>query len=163
MTEPQPTTPNWNMTGVPFPAVCVRWGPNDELGPGVRIFRIVDEDEHLIGFIPWSVYEDELNRRLLPQLFADPTGYKFAVLDYHGKKNWLVRIRDASDQDYCAVWFGGDPDHGWIVDGLVRVGDANSEPHTWQAYQRHADGSYRCVYSLCGSLDEMRRSRVGDH
>lgn len=141
----------------------VRWGPNDGLQAGVKITRMIDDTEVFVRFAPWQEYLIQLETNLMPQLFADPASFRFAVRDYHGKKDWLVRIQDNRNSDYCALWLGGDPDAGWAADGLVRVGDPNARPHTWQAYQQLSDGTFRCVFSLCGSLDEMRRARPGDH
>ncbi len=111
--------------------------------------------------MPWSELKEELQNKLLSQLFAKPDGYSFATNDYHGKKDWLVRVVNDKGEVYCGVWFGDNPDAGWGFDGMVRVGDPSDAPHVWQTYQRCSDGSYRRLSSLVATIDELVRQRMG--
>lgn len=126
----------------------VRWGPNDDLPAGIRIFA----DGHDDQFLPWDLLELELVTHLLPQCFADPSGWRFALGDYNGKVHWLLHIVNRSGERLCDVWLGEAPPD-WIFDGCIRVGTAEEEPHVWQTYQRYSDGSYRRTHALVESLD----------
>lgn len=109
----------------------------------------------------WSLLKPELEARLLPQVLADPRGYSFAVFPCHGKPDWLVRIVDAAGEPYCGVWFGGNPDRGWVRDYLIHVGDTRAQapdtPVVWQSYRRHSDGSYALIHARCATADELTR------
>lgn len=132
----------------------VRWGPSDGQPAGIRVWAEEGMDE---TFIPWSDLQPELQKQLLPQAFADPSGFKFETREHHGKPQWLVQVFDDQDELYCDVWFGNDPDNGWSFDGLVRVGDPATAPHAWQVYQRYSDGTYRRLPSLSPTIDRFKR------
>lgn len=108
----------------------VFWGPRDGRPAGIRI---IEDDREETHFISWSDLERELQRCLLPQLFADPTGFSFVTRDYHGKPDWLVQIVDGQGAWYCDVWLGVNPDNGWSVDGMVHFGEPDHEPRVWQS------------------------------
>lgn len=76
--------------------------------------------------------------------------------DFHGKKNWIVMIFDAEGNPYCDVWLGGNPELGYAVDGLLRVGDRNDAPPVWHTYQRYSDGTYRQLSSRSATIDELK-------
>jgi hypothetical protein len=111
------------------------------------------------NFISWTDLQAELQRQLLPQLFANPSGFKFETRDHHGKSQWLVQVFDDRGDWFCDVWFGNDPDNGWSFDGLVRLGDPVAAPHAWQTYQRYSDGTYRRLPSRSPNLDQFRRKK----
>ena len=140
----------------PVVAQTVRWGPSDARAAGIRVWNDQGDEQ---DFIPWSELKDQLERFLMPQLFAAPTGYAFVTSDHNGKSDWLVQIVDSTGQWYCDVWFGNDPDAGWGFDGLVRVGEPHEAPHVWQVYQRYSDGTYRRLASLSPTIDAYRRNR----
>jgi hypothetical protein len=132
----------------------LRWGPSDGLAAGVRVFSDYGSE---CEFIPWSELKVELERQLMPQLFADPSGFTFETRDYEGKSQWRVQISDKAASRYCDVWFGHDPDSGWAFDGLLRFGDPDETPHVWQTYQRYSDATYRRCSSMSATLDEFVR------
>lgn len=140
----------------PFVPEKVRWGPSDGFAPGIRVWNSDDTEE---SFISWTDLKPELESRLFPQLFADPSGYTIESRDYHGKKQWLVRICNEAGEPYCAVWFGDDPDNGWRFDGLIRVGEAMEleSERVWHVYQRYSDGTYRRLFALTPVIDEITR------
>ena len=142
------------MDSVSVLAQRVRWGPSDGRPAGLRLWDLSGVEAQ---FLPWSILQSELMTMLLPQLFADPSGFRFEMRDYHGKKDWLVQVFHDSGESYCDVWFGDNPDQGWEFDGLVRVGDADNMPFVWQTYQRYSDGTYRRVSSIVATLDEASR------
>jgi hypothetical protein len=145
------------MTSVLGPQT-VRWRPSDGGPAGIYVWN---EDKTEAPFIPWSDLQEDLQKKLLPQLFAKPQGYSFATNDYHGKKEWLVQIVNDKGEAYCDVWFGNNPDEGWGFDGMVRVGDSHPSeaPYVWQTYQRFSDGSYRRQPSPFATIDELVRIR----
>jgi hypothetical protein len=71
MTPPNATVP-----------LKVRWGPSDARPAGIRVWPDDSNDE---SFISWTDLQAELQRQLLPQLFANPSGFKFETRDHHGK------------------------------------------------------------------------------
>jgi len=89
------------------------------------------EERHDEEFLPWDILRDELERMLLPQILPKSDGYSFRTADYNGKKDWLVRIVDPQGEEYCAVWFGGDPEANWAFDGCVRIGDPTERRWEW--------------------------------
>ena len=120
----------------------VRWGPNDGLPPGISIIGNKPD------FIPWTRLKPEVESRLLVQLGRYiPAKCSVEVRDYFERKNWTVRMYDSSKRELGHMWFGGNPDKGWIFDGLVRAGDAVSDKiaTVWDTFQRHSDGTYRRV------------------
>lgn len=126
----------------------VRWGPPDR-GAGIVITDV--DGGRPEDFIPWHQLYPELEKRLLPKTFRNPTGYRFVTRDFHGKKDWLVYVIDRTGQDICALWFGGDPLRGGRFDGFIRVGNASQ---VWQTYQRCSDATYVRVDSMYGSVEE---------
>lgn len=143
-----------SMVGSKTAPELIRWSPADGGATGLKVFTDGVEEP----FIPWTDLKAELDHQLMPQLFADPAqGWTFALRDQGHKPDWLMYVVDAKGERYCDVWLGNDPDNGWGWDGLVRVGDSESEPHVWQVYQRYSDGTYRRLPSLCRDLDEMKR------
>ena len=132
----------------------VRWGPPDGDPAGIRAF---DESLPTYTFIPWAELLPELEHRLLPQLFANPRGYSFATKDYHDKTDWLVQVVNGKGEYYCDVWFGNNPEKGYVFDGLVRVGLADDGIPVWQTYERRSDATYHCLFSRCATIDEMKR------
>jgi len=114
----------------------VRWGPVDARPAGITI---VSPQE---GFIPWKDLRTEIKQKLLNQLGMHvPPECDVALNEFHGRKDWIVSILDASSKRIGDVWFGPDPEKGWEFDGLVRVG--NTE--VWQVFERFSDGSYRRI------------------
>lgn len=134
----------------------VRWGPSDARPAGILTWTEAGDPEH---FVSWITLQKELDRQLLPQLFADPEGFRFETRDQHDKAHWLVQVIDDRGEWFCDVWFGNDPDDGWGFDGLVRLGDPVEAPHAWQTYQRYSDGTYRRLPSRCADLDQFRRRK----
>jgi hypothetical protein len=134
----------------------VRWGPSDTLPAGIRVMA---KDSSEVDFVEWPKLSREIEQNLMPQLFANPKGFKFALHDHNGKRDWLVQVRDVRGEWYCDVWFGNAPEHGWRFDGLIRVGDPNDSTPVWQTYQRYSDGTYRRGNSLTGTIDALPRSR----
>ena len=137
----------------------VRWAPPDGLEAGIRVWRDGGEegarsDE---AYIPWHELKTELEHTLLPQLFANPQGYGVRITDYQGKKDWLVEVINSTDEPYCQLWFGGNPDQAWTFDGAVRVGDPHTAPYVWQGYRRYSDGSYVRFYARTPTIDELGR------
>lgn len=130
----------------------VRWGPPDGKPAGVSAWPEGDERQSV--FCDWADFKRELETMLLPQLFAEPSGFHFHKRDHHGKADWLVWVVDARGDRYCDVWLGVNPEKGWSFDGLVHLGNAETTPHVWQSYQRYSDGTYRRLPSLVSSLDQ---------
>lgn len=138
----------------------VRWGPNDGHPAGIRVWT--DEDETATAFIPWTALVSNLERMLLPQVFAKPDNYTLKTFSYQGKQDWLVRICDTGGNALYGVWFGGNPNNNWVPDGLIHIGDPNAAvdnkiPVAWQTWQRYSDGSYRLISSKSATLDEKDR------
>ena len=133
----------------------VRWLPSQD---GKTRLGLFSADDASGSFLSKKAAEKELATTLLPQLFADPRGWEFAVHDFNGKKDWIIWVVDKKGERYCDLWLGNNPDAGWAWDGLIRVGDADAEPHVWQAYERYSDGEYRRVFSLCRSIDQFRNA-----
>lgn len=129
----------------------VRWGPNDGLGPGMRVW---DEGGYE-QFMGWEELKREFRAKLLPQTLRNSSGFDVAKRPHDGKDNWLVDLIDPEGQPLCAVWIGVDPDSGWQFDGLIRFG-GEKPPHVWQIYQRYSDGSYRRVASRYRTLEAAR-------
>jgi DNA-binding winged helix-turn-helix (wHTH) protein len=150
----------------PVIAQKVKWGRNDGLPAGIRVWDARGNMEIGLDFIPWLHLYEEIKRNLLPQVLADPTGFDFELHNHNGKTDWLLFLVDGNRSWYCDVWFGGNPDDHWTIDGLVRLGDRDSNPRAWQTWQRHSDGTYLRVpgKSLCNSLDKMKslHERVPD-
>ncbi len=120
----------------------VRWAP-PEAPAGIFV---VDEGSDEETYISWETLKSELESRLLPLLFQEPAGFTFEVRDLKSKKDWLVRLCDASGAVVADVWFGGNPvTH--VGDGLIRIGAAGASPdmRVWQTYERYANGTYRRV------------------
>jgi hypothetical protein len=130
----------------------VRWEPTNSLPAGVIIYNEVEQHQ---SFIAWDALRVELESKLLPQLFAAVSTYRFAVMDYHDKKDWTVKTLDANGNGYCWLWLGVNPDSEWKWDGLVRVG-GNSPPYVWQTYERYSDGSYRRIQSKYKTLEDAK-------
>lgn len=131
----------------------IRWGPSDGLPAGIRI---LDEFGAERGFTPWEALKTELEIKLLPQIFADPSGFSFSTAEHRGKPDWLVQVVDAQKEPFCHVWFGPDPERNFAFDGLVRVGDPDAPPSVWQTYQRYSDGSYQRLSATVPTLDQVK-------
>jgi hypothetical protein len=134
----------------------VRW-KSDELGMEIRA-----EDENVdntIRFVPWSDLRKELDKNLLPQMFADPSGYRFEPRDHHGKKNNVIRVFDSEGKQVSHLWLGIDPvKHA--KDGLVRLGTCRNTPcEVWQTYRRESDGSYTRLDSAYWTLEDACPSK----
>lgn len=133
----------------------VLWAPSDKADSRMRVFTTDNTEERFVSAIELI---DELNRNLLPQMFASPpAGWTFALSDYNGKRDWLMFVVNDHGRQICDVWLGKDPENGWMWDGMVRVGDADHEPFVWQAYQRYSDETYRRLSSRYRSIDGMRK------
>lgn len=132
-------------------AQFVRWGPVDGLPKGAKIWNTDGTGTEV--FIAWDNLKEELEEKLLPQLFANPAGYSFILLDHHGKKDWLARVVDENNNEVSSVWLGPNPENGWAFDGLVRLG-AGDPAEVWQTYQRYSDGTYRRLTSKFGRLED---------
>ena len=145
-----------SVPGVKVHPQLVRWGPSDSYPAGLRVW---DTNNVEGEFVYWACLKAELDHKLLPQLFVDPSGYHIDVRDHLTKKHWLVQVIDESGNRYCDLWFGGDPENGWAFDGMVRVGDADVELPVWQTYQRYSDGSYRRLFSRFRSIDGSARKQ----
>jgi hypothetical protein len=116
--------------------------------------RIWGDGKKYEDFLPWPKLKIELDRKLLPQLFADPSGFGFQVFDHHGKPDWVVKLVRSDGTGFCYLWLGGDPGRGWQWDGLIRLGAA--EPaQVWQIYQRYSDGTYRRLASAFRRLEDV--------
>jgi hypothetical protein len=120
------------------------WGVNQGLGAGAFIESIDGE------FIPWEQLQSELNERVLSQYpRIIPVGSVATLDSFYGKEDWLVNIRSPQGDVIGSVWVGGNPEHNWKQDGLVRTGKAISDTEhvVYQTFQRYSDGSYRIVKS----------------
>jgi len=128
----------------------VAWGVPHGRGAGI----IIDDR----SFIPWERLKPEIDRWLLPQVQTAtglnlPVGSRAEVASPPGKPpGWFVELRSPEPDNVKLghMWFGKDPDRGWIEDGSVRVGDAagsRSPGHSivWQTYTRYSDGTYRRI------------------
>jgi hypothetical protein len=113
-----------------------------------------DKGERGQSFIPWPELNVELQAKLMPLLFKDPSGYRFEAQDYRGKRMHVVKILDPEGKAFGWLWLGSNPDNGWEFDGLVRVGGENRLQKVWQTYQRFSDGSYRRNKSAFGNLED---------
>jgi serine/threonine protein kinase len=134
----------------PARAQKVAWGVPHGRGVGIII-----NDR---SFIPWERLKPEIDRRLLPQVQTAqgrnlPDGTRADVASPPGKPpGWFVELRSPAPENVMLghIWFGKDPDRGWIEDGNVRVGDAAGSPSlgpslVWQTYTRYSDGTYRRI------------------
>ena len=132
---PEPTAPTL--------AQLTRWGPVDGKPAGICI------DSCSTGIlIPWNELKGEIEEKLLNQAGrVIPHRCTVTLDDFHGKRDWLVRIIDPEGKAIGYVWFGPDPDKKWEWDGLVRLGDAPNDytAVVWQVYQRYSDSSYRRI------------------
>lgn len=115
--------------------------------------KVSTKDGSFEKFVPWAELRTELNERLLPFLFKNPSGFQFEMKDFGGKPRWLVNIVDADGKGFCHVWLGKNPEEGFKEDGLVRVG-GDKLPIVWQTYQRYSDGRYTRLKSAFRTLEE---------
>lgn len=123
----------------------VFWSVNQDYAPGIFINSFKGE------FIEWNILKNELDTKVIPQLpRIFPVGSKVKLKDFYGKKDFLVRIYDAKDNELGSVWLGGNPLKNWYVDGLIRVGKGHSNTlrEVYMIFQRYSDGSYRVVKSF---------------
>jgi hypothetical protein len=134
----------------------VSWGPVNRLPAGIQIWSIKADTSIEEDFSSWEKLDSEITRILLPWILDYTAGHRFVTRDYYGKSDWLVWLVDQAGNWVCDMWFGGDPDKNWDFDGLIRFGDANSEPRGWITFQRYSDGTYRKLQSLCDTLDQMK-------
>lgn len=130
--------------------VRVRWGRNDGLPAGIKIFDANRDDE----FLPWRELLAEINSNLLPQMFTDPREWHFVLNNFNGKTDWLVQVVDGQENVFCDVWFGSTPPK-WTHEGFVKIGVADDPSQVWQTYERYSDGSYRLKQSLLPTLDTL--------
>lgn len=141
--------------------LLVQWSPSID-GTSDTVMETSTTDGEESVKVMKSALISELERQLMPQLFANPpSGWSFALRSHGRKQDWLLHVVDEHGERFCDVWLGKDPDKGWSWDGLVRVGDSESTPHVWQVYQRYSDGTYRRRPSLCRSLDMLWPRRSG--
>jgi len=139
----------------------VRWcSANSPVGTGLLAWT---DDPATVArreeFVPWPRFQSELERNLLPRMFADPRGYRFVVGAHHGKEDWLMHLVGPNGLPFGDVWFGVNPDGDWAQDGLVRVGSALRSPHVWQTYRRLSDGSYERLASRFRTLEQVPEAR----
>jgi hypothetical protein len=121
-----------------------RWGPVDGAAPGIFVIYAEDSTKAKV-FIPWSELQPEIEKRLFPQVGQIPMGSHAEVVAFKGKDNWLVRATGPNGAVVAYIWFGSDPQNGWIFDGLIRAGTSSpdgSHAVVWQTFQRYSDGSY---------------------
>jgi DNA-binding winged helix-turn-helix (wHTH) protein len=110
------------------------------------------------AFIRWEALKPDIDRLLIPQLQTSqglnlPEGTRAELASLPGKPpGWFVELRSPEPENIMLghIWFGKDPDRGWIEDGNVRVGDAagTTAPGrfiVWQTYARYSDGTYRRI------------------
>jgi TIR domain len=133
---------------VPSIPQTVRWGPTGGLPPGLSV-------DNPSEFVPWNVLKSEVELRLLPQIRHIPIGAAVTLEPFHGRANWIVRVRHDDLRINVNVWFGTDGEAGWAWDGLVRVGEVYRENivAVWQVFRRYSDGTYRRVRELASPLD----------
>ena len=126
-------------TSVPLPqAQPVRWGPVDGLNAGICLVSCQSGK-----FIAWVDLKSEIETRLFPQVGEIPGGSTANLNDAGGRENWIVEIVTPTGNIIGNVWFGPDPLNGWAYDGLVRVGDPNTNPvDVWDVFERYSNGSY---------------------
>ncbi len=126
---------------------CTRWGPDDDLPPGITI----DDDPGM--FIPWEDLKEEIEKKLLFQVKEVPIHSKVILGSIHGRENWIVKIMDPNGKEVGHVWFGNNPFNDiWDFDGLVRVGEAFWRDPTpvWQTFRRYSNSTYRRVRGKSG-------------
>lgn len=132
-------------------AQFVRWGPVDGLSKGMKVWNA--EGTGTETFIAWEDLKQELEEKLLPQIFANPSRYQFLLMEHHGKKDWLLRIVNEKNDEVASVWCDPDPENGWAFDGFIRIG-AGDRGEVWQIYQRYSDRTYRRLASKFGRLED---------
>ncbi len=135
----------------------VLWCASSNSSKGTGIEVRTDNPSHIertVNFIPWHELKLEIEKNLLPRMFAKSSGYRFAIGPHRGKEDWLMHVVDSNGKPYGDVWFGLDPDTHQ-QDGLVRVGSSIRPPHTWQAYQRLSNGTYERLPSRYWNLEEV--------
>lgn len=124
-------------TSEPVRPQAVSWGPSSGRPPGLCV-------DDCAGFISWETVQPEVETNLLPQVGQVPSGSRTAVEDYDGKANWVVRVIGPDGQPLGDVWFGYDPEQGWVEDGQVRVG--RQRPlRVWATFRRYSNGTYKRV------------------
>lgn len=133
----------------------VRETVNDNKPPGI----VIENETGSTSFLPWAKLSKEIDDKLLPQVYSMPGG-SHAVLRDHieadgsVKKDWLIRVVNAKGVVIAGIWFGGDPEKEWAIDGLVRIGPAKTsqaKPHrVWEVYGRYSDSTYRKIGGVLG-------------
>lgn len=117
------------------------WGVNH----GFPVGAIVDEKGG--EYIPWDILKEEIYAIVhnCPSFIGNDV--RVQLSDFNGKKDWVIEVVNESGVVVGSVWIGGDPEHNWAQDGLVRIGKTHSdtEHEVYQMLQRFSDGSYKSV------------------
>jgi DNA-binding winged helix-turn-helix (wHTH) protein len=110
----------------------VHWGVNHGKPAGLLINDTNGE------FVPWPKVKVEVEKSLLRLIEKRP---------FRGEPDFIVHILGPLGDDVGSVWFGNNPDRGWLWDGFVRIGKTlTDDKHiVWQTFQRYSDGSYRML------------------
>jgi hypothetical protein len=119
----------------------VKWGVLDSREPGIVIV------DHPGQFVPWAELKEEVEKKLLTQVRAVPTGSIVTVEDLGDRPSYVVTIYNPDGKPIGRVWFGTDASNDWRFDGLVRIGSiawADPSP-VWQIFQRYSDGTYERI------------------
>lgn len=127
----------WPPQPVEVAAQEVDWVPNDPArGTGVCIDKCAE-------FISWDILKDEIKARVLPQVSRIPPGSALRLLDYHGRRNWIIQVNSPEGIEIAHLWIGNNPTMSWSYDGLVHVGNPKSPAMVWDSFQRYSNGIYK--------------------
>ncbi|HEY2382357.1 MAG TPA: helix-turn-helix transcriptional regulator [Terriglobia bacterium] len=117
-----------------------KWAPDVEEETGIIIGL------NSSRFIPWKQIQEELIKRLLPNVRMVPIGSTVELGEYNRRKDWIIRVINPDGVEIANIWIGGDPLKGYAYDGLVRIGvpseDKTVLPTVWQVFQRYSNGTY---------------------
>lgn len=115
----------------------IDWVPSDPArGPGICIDKCAD-------FVPWSILEDEIKGRVLPQIPQIPPGSSLRLRDSRGRRNWIIQINAPGGAEIAHLWIGNNPMTSWSYDGLMHVGSPKAPVRVWGSFQRYSNGTYR--------------------
>ena len=92
----------------------VLWAVNEN---GVAGITIGSADGQ---FVPWPSLKQEIEAKLLPQVYSLPVGSPIITKDFEGRRDWIVSVLNPEGTEIGHMWFGGDPEKEWAFDGLVR-------------------------------------------